>query len=100
MAASVEPATAIGFNGGGDINIAIRRGVALVVGYRYRGGPTVNMPIRVTTVVNADRIAFEHTIAEISRSLAARPRTRGPVRITPHRGCEADALNLSRQVRV
>jgi len=73
LAASLEPTNTIGFNAGGDINIGIHRGVALTVGYRYRGGPAGDMPVRVTTIVNADRIAFEQTIADITRYLAPAP---------------------------
>ena len=73
LAASLEPTNAVGFNAGGDVCVSIHRGVALMVGYRYRGGPAIDMPVRITKVINADQILFEQTIAEISQQLAPRP---------------------------
>jgi hypothetical protein len=73
LAASLDPTSAVGFNAGGDVSFSIHRGVALMVGYRYRGTPAIDMPVRVTKVINADQIVFEQTLAEISQQLAPRP---------------------------
>ncbi len=73
LAVSLEPTAAIGYNAGGDINIGIHEGLAVMVGYRYRGGPTVDVPVRVTTVLNADQIAFQQTIGDITERLALAP---------------------------
>jgi opacity protein-like surface antigen len=73
LAASLEPTSAVGFNLGGDVSFSVHRGVAVMVGYRYRGGPAIDMPVRVTSVINADQIVFEQTLAEITQQLAPRP---------------------------
>jgi hypothetical protein len=73
LAVSLEPTTGIGFNGGGDINVGIHKGVALMMGYRYRGGPAVDVPVRVTSILNPDQIVFQQAIADIIQRLALAP---------------------------
>jgi hypothetical protein len=41
---ALEPATALGFNTGGDVSISLGNNLAVVVGYRYLGGPTTDVP--------------------------------------------------------
>lgn len=73
LAAAFEPTHAVGFNLGGDINIALAGGLALTAGYRYLGGPAIDVPVHVASVLNPDEIFFAQTTEEIGRQLALRP---------------------------
>jgi hypothetical protein len=77
LAVSLEPIRAIGFNVGGDLDIAVGAHVALMIGYRVDGGPATDMPVRVTTVLNANEVSLQQTVAEIVQRLAP-----GPARVS------------------
>ena len=70
---SLEPAGSVGFNVGGDVDIAVGRYAAVVVGYRYVGSPDIEVQMRPKTVLNADQIVFQETIAEITQQYAVAP---------------------------
>ena len=73
LAISLEPTRTIGFNVGGDLDIAVGGHVALIIGYRVDGGPAADAPVRVTSVLNANEVSFQQTVAEIVQSLAPGP---------------------------
>jgi len=73
IAGALAPTSALGFNLGGDIGFGIGRGVAVTAGYRYLGGPAIDVPVRDVTVLNPDAIAFAQTPAEIQQRLALPP---------------------------
>lgn len=73
LAMSLGPTSAGGFNLGGDLNVHVARQVALLFGYRYFGGPSVDMPVHVASVLNPEEITFAQAIADIERWLAPAP---------------------------
>jgi len=73
LAMSLGPTSAAGFNLGGDLNVHVANHVALLFGYRYFGGPSVDMPVHVASVLNPDEITFAQTIADIERWMAPAP---------------------------
>jgi hypothetical protein len=73
LAVSLEPTGVIGFNGGGDLSVPIGRGVAVMLGYRYFGGPTADVPARVTAILNPDQVIVQQTSADIAQRLALAP---------------------------
>lgn len=73
LAVSLEPAGAVGFNVGGEANVPLGRYAALVLGYRYVGGPTVEMTVRPKAILNAEELIFQQSIAEIATQLTAGP---------------------------
>jgi len=73
LAMSLGPTSAVGFNLGGDLNVHVARHVALLIGYRCFGGPSVDVPVHVTSVLNPEEITFAQTIADIERWLAPAP---------------------------
>lgn len=73
LAATLEPTSSLGFNAGGDLNVRAGANAALMIGYRYLGGPAVEMPIRVATILNADEITFQQSTTEIQQRLAPAP---------------------------
>jgi hypothetical protein len=73
LAMSLGPTSAVGFNLGGDLNVHVARHVALLIGSRCFGGPSVNVPVHVASVLNPEEITFAQTIADIERWLAPAP---------------------------
>jgi hypothetical protein len=73
LAVSLDPSNIVGFNGGGDLDVGLFRGAAVVVGYRYFGGPTADLPVQVATILNPDQIIAPQTIADIAQRLAPPP---------------------------
>lgn len=76
LSASLEPTHVLGLNAGADVNIAAGRHAAIVLGYRYLGGPTTDVAVRPAGVINADQVIVQHTVEEISPRL-----TVGPARV-------------------
>jgi hypothetical protein len=77
LAVSLEPTNVVGFNAGGEVNLPLGRHAAIVAGYRYLGGPTTDVPVRLSTIVNADQVTNQETTANIAERLAP-----GPARIS------------------
>jgi hypothetical protein len=50
LALALEPTNAFGFNTGGDVNICLRKEVAVVVGYRYLGGPVTDVATHTESI--------------------------------------------------
>jgi len=73
LAVSLEPANVIGFNAGGEVNVPLGRRAAIVVGYRYLGGPTADVPVRLSTILNADQVIIQETTASIAERLSPAP---------------------------
>jgi hypothetical protein len=73
LAISIEPTAVLGFNAGGEINVPLGRHGAVVIGYRYLGGPTKDVPVRVSSILNADQVANEETAANVEARLAPAP---------------------------
>jgi hypothetical protein len=47
---ALDPTNALGVNAGGDVNIAVRKHGAVMIGYRYLGGASLELPTRVETI--------------------------------------------------
>ena len=77
LAVSLEPASVVGFNAGGDVNRPLSRHVAMVVGYRYLGGSAPDVVVRLSTIVNAEQVINQETAANIAARLAP-----GPARVS------------------
>jgi hypothetical protein len=45
----------------------------MVIGYRYLGGPTADLPVRVSTILNADQVTNAETTSNIAARLAPAP---------------------------
>jgi hypothetical protein len=73
LAVSLTPANAFGFNIGGDVSVAASRHIALLAGYRYFGGPAVNVAARPAAILNADQVLFQQTLGDISSRLGSPP---------------------------
>lgn len=73
LAMSLGPTSAVGFNLGGDLNVRVARHVALLFGYRYLGGLSIDIPVHVASVLNPEEITFNQTLADIERWLAPAP---------------------------
>jgi hypothetical protein len=73
LSVALEPTMAVGFNIGGDVDVAVARHVALMIGLRYDGGPTAGVAARPDSVVNAEQIVFEQPLADIAQRLALPP---------------------------
>jgi hypothetical protein len=70
---ALGPTISIGFNVGGDVNIALGPHAAVMVGYRYIGASTPLIAAQPRDVVNADQIVFEQPLTDISARLGATP---------------------------
>ena len=73
LSVALEPTMAVGFNIGGDLDIAVARHVALTIGLRYDGGPTAGVNARPDSVVNAEQVVFEQPLSDIAQRLALPP---------------------------
>lgn len=73
LALEMEPANAVGFDAGVEIDMPLNRHAAIVAGYRYFGGPEAEVRVSPTTVINADEITFEQPISDIASRLALAP---------------------------
>ena len=71
--ASFEPATAVGFNLGGDVSVGIGGGLALMAGYRFLGGPGIDMTVSAVSILNPDEVIVSQTPEEILKQLALPP---------------------------
>ena len=76
LAVSLEPTNVVGFNAGGEVSLPLGTHAAIVAGYRYFGGPTTDVPVRLSTIVNADQVTNQETTANIAVRLVP-----GPARI-------------------
>jgi len=73
LSVALDPTTAVGFNVGGDLDVAVAKHVAVMIGLRYDGGPAANVAARPDSVVNADQIVFEQSVTDIAQRLALPP---------------------------
>jgi len=62
-------------NVGGDVNIALGPHAALMLGYRYFGGSSLQIAAQPREFVNADQIVFEQPLTDIAARLGATPVT-------------------------
>ena len=72
---ALGPTITIGVNVGGDVNIAMGAHAALMVGYRYFGGPGPRIAAQPRDIVNADQVVFEQPLTDIAARLGATPVT-------------------------
>jgi hypothetical protein len=70
---ALEPTVAVGFNVGGDLNVAVARHFALLAGYRYEGGSRAQLVVQPGSVLNPDEITLEQPLADIAHRLALPP---------------------------
>jgi hypothetical protein len=47
---SLGPETTVGFDIGAEVNLPVGRRSAVVIGYRYLGGPSVDVPVTPATI--------------------------------------------------
>lgn len=73
LALSLEPAHGFGFDAGGEVSVALGRHSAIIAGYRYFGGPGADVTTSPTSVLNADEVIFEQSIADITTRLGLIP---------------------------
>ena len=73
LAVALEPTMAFGFNLGSDVSAGIGHGLAVIAGYRYLGGPAIDVPLRDVTILNPDQILFSQTAEDIRTRLALAP---------------------------
>ena len=73
LAGALQPTNTIGFDAAADINIPIASRMAAVFGIRYLRAPMVDVPVRVSTVLNADQVINEMTAADIAQQFAPGP---------------------------
>jgi len=59
-------ASTVGFNAGGDINMPVHRRTAVLIGYRYFAAPSLEVPVRVSSILNAGEVANEEAVASVS----------------------------------
>jgi hypothetical protein len=69
----MDPTTAVGFNVGGDLDVAVARHVAVMIGLRYDGGPAAEASARPDSVVNAGQVVFQQPLTDIAQRLALPP---------------------------
>jgi hypothetical protein len=73
LALSFEPAHAFGFDIGGEVSLAAGRHTAFIAGYRYFGGPDADVAVSPATVLNADEVIVEQSMADIISRLGRTP---------------------------
>jgi hypothetical protein len=73
LGASFEPAYALGFNAAVSVDVAIARHTAITFGYRYFGGPDVDVAVNPTTILNAGEIGIQQPIPDIRSQLSLKP---------------------------
>ena len=73
LAMSLLPANALGFDAGGELNVPIGHHAAFVVGYRYLGGPTADVAVSPTTILNADQVIVQQALGDVALRLAPAP---------------------------
>jgi hypothetical protein len=73
LAVSLTPAHALGFNTGIEFNEAVGRHAAIVVGYRYFGGPQVDVAVHPTAILNPDEVSFPQSITDVASRLGPTP---------------------------
>jgi len=86
---SVNSANAVRFNIGGDLTIATRRSTAVLVGYRYLGGPSVDVTLTPTAILNPDQVFFNRRLTR-SRRASRRHQCDCRVRFARAGGPESD----------
>jgi len=75
LQATIGETNAIGYDAGAQLGIAIARGLRIVAGYRYVGGPHAQAALTPARVLNPDAITFAQTIDEIRTRLNLPPLT-------------------------
>ena len=70
LAVAVNSVNAVRFNVGGDLTIAVGRGTAVLVGYRYLAGPNVEVRLRPSAILNPDQVLFQQALEEIASRIA------------------------------
>lgn len=78
LALAAGPTNVLGFDAGGEVDIAVHRRLAIVAGYRYFGGPEADVSVRAAVIVNEDELIFQQPLADIASRLAL-----VPMRISP-----------------
>jgi len=73
LAISLGGASVVGVNAGGEINIPVHRRTAVLIGYRYFAAPALDVPVRVSSILNADEVANEETVAGVSQRFPLAP---------------------------
>lgn len=69
---ALDATNALGFNGGGDISIAVQKHLAVMVGFRYWGGSAIDLPSRVETITEPSFARGTPPVAEDLQTPPAR----------------------------
>ena len=73
VAVGLGATTATGYNIGADVNLPMGAHAAVLVGFRYLGGPEVELPVKVLSIVNADQVINAESPASIAQGLGLEP---------------------------
>jgi hypothetical protein len=73
LALAVGPTHQWGFDAGGDVSLPLGHGAAVIIGYRYFGGPGAEVNLAIGSVVNANEIVFSQPLADIAARLEPTP---------------------------
>lgn len=73
LAAAVGPASTMGLNVGGGIDLRFSSKLAMVVDYRYFRAGSMSLPVTVTEIVNQDEVIRTTAVDEIQRQLDPQP---------------------------
>jgi hypothetical protein len=70
---SLGPSQSPGFDAGGEIRVPAGGHAAIVAGYRFIGGPHADVAASSTTILNADELTFQQSLADVGSRLALAP---------------------------
>ena len=73
LALALGPTHALGWDAGGEFNAAVGRHAAIIMGFRYFGGPLADVTVSPKTILNADQLTFLLPIADVASRLALAP---------------------------
>ena len=73
LAFALEPVNTVGFNAGADVDLALSPHAAIVAGYRYLGGKTVDMPVSLTAITTEEELIVRTPLADIAERLQVKP---------------------------
>ena len=93
LAFALQGASAMGWHLGAQADLALSRRAAVLLGLRYLGGGDIEVPVRLSRIVNEEGLIFAEPLADIQAAL--RP---SPARISPGAFQVVLGLALSRSL--
>jgi hypothetical protein len=73
LAISLGGASVVGVNAGGELTMPVHRRTAILIGYRFFAAPPIDAPVQVKSILNANEVTNEETIASVSPRLPLAP---------------------------